>query len=227
MSLSDALKIPLEIAFEHNVLFGIELIDAVTNQRVSQGITVTAQGLRGTPYVTRSGFFVWRKEPAESPIEIAIDPGRRPFQRIESRSVDWNDLNKSRPIESIQLSPKIEYPFEAGVTGLIGTVVRENEPVIGARVRLQWFSSNSAWIDSPVESKTDRNGDFAAVLRTQSNVPSSETGEPEFEEDTPDLIKTRLVVREGDSSHEFTNSIPFGRMTRPTPSKPQVFSLEQ
>jgi hypothetical protein len=72
----------------------------------------------------------------------------------------------------IELAPATDYPFDSGVTAVRGTLIqRRTGPrtgLVGAETWLRWIddtANGTTWVDSPVRSQTDANGDFAAVLR--------------------------------------------------------------
>ncbi|HYV37037.1 MAG TPA: hypothetical protein VE988_15125, partial [Gemmataceae bacterium] len=162
------LQLRMELAYRRRVLFAVELVDAVTLERVSQGISVAAVGLRGAPVVNTSGLFVWFEEDFERLRRISIDPGSRPYEHVELTA-----QQVQRPLTTVELPPRIDYPFATGVTGLRGTVIesqvlppRTPEPVRDAEVRLRWLSEEAEWHDAPTATHTDaRSGDFVSILR--------------------------------------------------------------
>jgi hypothetical protein len=165
----------VETAYQRNVLFAVELLDAVTLERVNQGIRVDAQGLRRKPVYNSGGLFVWTKQtPQEDTTalrSLAIDTGELPYQ---SAMFDSSQV-QARKLTTITLAPRVNYPFQAGVTGLRGTLIESNfgawRPVLDGSVRLQWIDHASNWIDSPPVSKTETDkGDFVAILRFLPNA---------------------------------------------------------
>jgi hypothetical protein len=179
--------VSLEQAYTRNVLFAVELLDAVTLSRISQGVEVVAEGLQGSPRLNASGFFVWLQEDFQSLRRLLIRPNPFPYESREYpagqprppiravpfpyESQDYPAAQVKRPLTSIELSPLVSYPFAVGTTGLLGTLVEERaaDPRISvpnAEVRLQWLDEDGAtWRDAPVLSHTNENGDFAAILR--------------------------------------------------------------
>ncbi len=108
------------------VLFAIELLDAVTLNRVSQGMKeVKAHGLQGKPIVNTSGLFVWLDEDIEQLQRISIDPGVLPYEETERNrtqlNLDHDSTQRIWPLTSIELPPRVDYPFSTGITGLRGT----------------------------------------------------------------------------------------------------------
>jgi hypothetical protein len=165
---------PPEQAYVRNVLFAVELLDAVTLQRVSQGVEVTAQGLQGKPIVNSSGFFVWLSEDFTQLQELVVEPGRLPYN-----SVSRTPANVQRPLTSIELSPRPDYPFPSGTTGLLGTLIEERlpdpqdpAPVADAEVHLEWVDDLGVVQQAPTISRTNENGDFAVFIRfSPTDVP--------------------------------------------------------
>jgi hypothetical protein len=160
----------VETSRERNVLFAVELLDAVTLERVNQGITVDAQGLRRKPVSNSGGLFVWIKQtPQEDTTALrflAIDTGELPFQSI---TLDSSQVQAPR-LTTITLAPRVSYPFQAGLTGVRAALIESNfgarRPVLDASVRLQWIDQGSNWVDSPPVSNSGVDkGDFVAILR--------------------------------------------------------------
>jgi hypothetical protein len=151
------------------VLFAIELLDAVTLDRVSQGVEVKAHGLQGKPIVNAGGFFVWLDEDIRQLERISIDPRTLPYEEVK---LEGNQLQL--PLTAIELPPRVDYPFTTGITGLRGTLVEELgrlEPVLDTEVHLRWLDRDGVWHDVPTRSHTraasttTKGGDFVAILR--------------------------------------------------------------
>jgi len=160
----------VEKSRERSVLFAVELRDAVTLERVNQGISVDAQGLRRKPICNSGGLFVWIKQtPQEDTTALqalASDNGELPYQSV---TLDSSQVQAPH-LTTISLAPRVNYPFQAGVTGVRGTLIESNfgtrRSVLDATVRLQWIDHSSNWIDSPPLSNTGMDkGDFVAILR--------------------------------------------------------------
>lgn len=216
------LQMKLDVAFHHDVLFGIELLDPVTLKQVYRGFEVAAIGLRHEPFLTQSGIFAWRAENNENLQKITIDPGRRPFTPIELSAAEMQGLPPARPLKSVVLSPTVNYPFSDGVTGLVGTVIisqTDRKPITDAVILLQWKEVERGWQGAPTESHTNADGDFAAVLRlTPTQTPQLTEG----------LVTVRLQVtwQSGQRhSDEFTLSL--GKVTRPTSINNQTFIWDE
>lgn len=169
---------PPETAYTRRVLFAVEVLDGVTLGRLSQGLTVKAPGLTGQPIVNSAGLFVWLQEGNRAPQGLEIDPGDLPYMaaRLPAAAVQVPappPPNLRPPLIRVELAPRRDYPFAAGVTGVCGTLVRlRNEnpavPIAGATAWLRWIDDNAngtTWVNAPTRSTTDANGDFAAVLR--------------------------------------------------------------
>jgi len=195
------------MSYQRDVLFALELIDAVTLQRVSQGVTVAAEGLRGTPVISASGLFVWLLEEIAPLRQITVDTGRLP---LHAEPVAASEL--IRPLMSLQLSPAAGYPFDAGTTALRSTLLKsrdpEVKPIVGAQVRLVWLDDDgSTWRDAPTGSRTSQSGAFAALLRL---APSDR---PFL--DANGALSVRLLARRDGATERSTSAfvIPQGRVT--------------
>ena len=172
---------------QRRVLFAIELIDAVTLERVSEGIKIAVEGLPSKPIVNASGLFVWVEtaelqlnqillDPSLFPVtQVSIDPGTSPYQ-----AVTLNKSDLKLPLTTVELAPELNYPFSAGVTVLRGSVFETRllapQPptaVKEAKVQLRWLDENNIWRDASTVSRTSKEGgDFAAVLRlAPADVP--------------------------------------------------------
>lgn len=205
-------SLPLEQAYVRNAMFGIELLDAVTLDRVSQGVRVVAEGLQGRPIVNAGGLFVWLREDFARLRKITIDPGVLPYQKVE-----LEPPQVTRPLTRVELPPRLDYPFAAGITGMRGVLIEERVPppqqpvpVRDAGVRLQWLDENSVWQAAPILSSTDtRRGDFVAVLRLlPAQVPLL---------DTSGKVTVRLRARRGATERESADrKLPPGRIADPS-----------
>lgn len=171
-------KLPLETAYQRLVLFAIELLDAVTLSRISNGVKVVADGLEGKPTVNASGMFVWLKEDIANLRKISIDPGQLPY---ESRELTFAEVTK--PLTTVELQPRADYVFAAGITGLRGRLIEDRAsspvvPVSDAKVHLRWLDDNGVWQDAPTISDTDKKrGDFVSILRLNpTEVPDIDPG---------------------------------------------------
>lgn len=170
MSSAFPIHSPLEQAYRRRVLFAAEIVDAVTLGPVTRGLDVRATGLKRTPVINSSGFFVWLEEGGQQPQDVVIEASKTPYESITVPAL----LQPDRSIR-IELAPRYDYPFPAGVTamrgGLIEARVNPPVPVAGAEIWLQWIDDNAAgttWVDAPTHSHSAGNGDFAALLRLSS-----------------------------------------------------------
>lgn len=126
-------EVHVEQAYARDVLFAVELLDAVTLQRVagdvgitakrpkdepvvnkSGGIQITAEGLKGKPIVNKSGLFVWLQEDFEQLEKLVVDAGRLPYESVVKPKAEVQ-----QPLTTIELSPRPDYPFPSGITGLL------------------------------------------------------------------------------------------------------------
>jgi hypothetical protein len=162
-------EIHSEQAYARDVLFAVELLDSVTLERVGGDIEVTAEGLQGKPIVNKSGFFVWLQEDFAKLKKLVIDPGRLPYESVEKPKGEVQ-----QPLTSIELSPRPDYPFPSGITGLLGTLIEERPPrprvpVANAKVHLKWLDDLGNLQDAPTISQTNENGDFVTFIRFAPN----------------------------------------------------------
>jgi len=211
-----AVKLPLEQAYRRSVLFAVELLDAVTLARVSQGLELVAHGLHGRPIVSAGGLFVWLKEDRSVLEKITIDPGILPYESVELKP---GELEKPPLPTTVVLAPRVDYAFTAGVTGLRGALIEEGtvlprHPVRGAAVRLRWLDEDGlTWRDAPTISHTNFNGDFVAILRL---APAAA---PHL--DTSGALTVRLrVSREGVERGSADFKLPQGHVADPSTFAP-------
>ena len=154
-----------ERAYVRDALFGIELLDAVTLTRVSEGVEVVAEGLRQRkPIVNGGGVFVWLSEDLSRLQKVTIDPGLLPYEKIELDPSEVQELK----VSTIELPPCAGYAFAAGIAVIRGLLVEDRTgrvPVRDARVHLQWLDQHGLFHDAPAAPHTDDKGGFAAILR--------------------------------------------------------------
>lgn len=172
--------LPKDEAYLRKVLFAVEVLDAVSLSRVSQGLKVRAEGLHGEPIVNASGLFVWKVEDFEQLQKISIDPRALPYQ-----PVDLAASLVTRPLTTIPLAPNGNYPFPAGITGLRGTLIESRltppqrpVPIPKASMHLRWLDDDGVtWRDARTTSRTDARGEFVAILRlARTEVPHLDSG---------------------------------------------------
>jgi hypothetical protein len=162
--------LPLEQTPLRKVRFGVELLDAVTLLRVSEGVKVLAEGINGGPVVNAGGLFVWLESHVGDLRSLTVNPNLLPF---ESATLMGSDLKD--PLTTIELSPKVSYPFTFGVTGLRGRLIesriysQDPTPVQNAALHLRWLDSDDIWQEAPTISHTDENGEFAVILQLAPN----------------------------------------------------------
>jgi hypothetical protein len=198
----------VEEAYVRRADFGIELLDAVTLERVSQGVQVDAVGLQRKPIVNASGLFVWLRETGGPLQKVVIDPLLLPYERVE-----LTPAQMTPPLTVVELPPRADYPFAAGITGMRGALIEERAvppvPVRDAAVHLRWLDDNDAWRDAPAVSHTDQHGGFAAALRlAPGDVPKL---------DAKGALTVRLHARRGTEEKESKDRIlPQGRVADPS-----------
>jgi len=212
-----AIRMPLEVAYQRKVLLAVELLDAVTLARVTQGAEVEARGLKGAPIVNTSGLFVWLNEDTGDFRGLAIDPGRLPYEPVTLEAVDVRF-----PLTVVELSPRADYLFDFGFTALRGRLVVQRVPPEPARdgiVNLDWLDVNGAWARSNALSKTSAMGDFAVALRL------GPADEPKL---TNGLLTLRLRARRsGGERISAAFDVPPGRVTEPSILDPRIFAWDE
>ena len=200
----------VEQAFVRNAMLGVELLDAVTLERVSAGVKVDAKGLKGKPIVNASGLFVWLAENFASLERITIEPGVLPYEPVELQPGDVQV-----PLTRVELSPRLDYPFATGVTGLRGILVESladdpRIPVADAVVHLRWLDENNVFVDAPSRSRTEpKGGSFTSFLRLAPNeVPLV---------DPAGNVTVRIRARRGNDERETADlKLPQGRIADPS-----------
>lgn len=201
-------RLPLEQAYVREAMLAVELLDAVSLERVSQGVQVTAVGLAGSPIVNFSGLFVWLKQPTTDFEKLVIEPGSRPFERMEIPAAQVQ-----RPLHRVELKPLANYPFTPGITAIRGSLYekqvllgQEPEPIPAATIRLEWLhEDNVTWIPAPATAVSNAAGDFTSILRlAPAEVPAI---------DAQGKMSIRLFAQRsagGERHHEL--QIPHGRV---------------
>jgi len=201
--------LPRDEAYVRNALFGIELLDAVTLNRVSGGVKVTAEGLHAKePVVSAGGVFAWFREDFTRLQKVTIDPELLPYEKVELQPAQLQT-----GLNVVELLPRLDYPFAAGITGLRGLLIEERvmprEPVPNAEAHLRWLDENGVWRDAPSQVHTQKKGDFVAFLRlAPADVPQIDLG---------GIVTVRLRARRGAAERESTDlKLPQGRIADPS-----------
>jgi hypothetical protein len=218
------------------VLFALELLDAVTLERVSQGVKVKAPGLRGEPIINASGLFVWLDEDIRQLERISIDPRTLPYEEAEVNGDQLRLLREAVELKgaqrhTVELPPRVDYPFGTGITGLRGTLVEERarlEPVPKAEVYLRWLDQDDNWHDAPTRSHTTparsdppaKGGDFVAILRlAPSEVPQL---------DADGKLTVSLRVKRGADERDSTaQKVVQGKVANPSTPTQFVFAWDE
>ena len=223
----DVLLLPAEPP-RRVTLFAIRAIDAVTLSTVSQGLTVVAEGLKGKPIVNASGLFVWLDEDLGPLKKVTIDPGTLPYEGVEREPAQLRLRPPPTPVTTIELPPRLDYPFSAGITGLRGQLVEERVapenrvPVRNAEVRLRWLDGDGlTWHDAPTVSHTNADGDFVSIMRlAPTEVPQL---------DGNGAVTVRLRARR-DAGNERTSTsftLVEGRVTDPLNADDRTFAWDE
>jgi hypothetical protein len=215
-------RLPLEESYRRRVLFAIELLDGVTLSRVSQGIKLTAEGLKGKPILNVSGMSVWLEEDFSKLQKISIEPGNLPY---EKRELQPGEIKLRPNVNTIELQPRVDYSFGAGITGLRGTLIESQvdppTPVANAAVYLQWLDDENNWHNAPTTSHTDqRRGDFVSILRlAPTEVPLLDNGE----------VTVRLRASRNGGAERGSNNFKLsqGRITDPSTLNRLTFAWDE
>ena len=195
-----AVRLPLELAYRREAMLAVELLDAVTLERVTQGVDVTARGIAGKPVVNHSGLFVWVRQDASKFDRLLIEPRGAPFERIDLPAGQVN-----RPLHTIQLYPLASYPFAPGITAIRGRLVESDSmapqvprvAIAGATATIEWLDDNGVtWHPWQAPRVTTATGDFTAMVRLARGQAHAD-GSPE----KPDEPK---LDANGDLSIRFT-----------------------
>lgn len=157
-----------ELAYSRKVLFAAEVLDAVTLERITHGLEVSASGMLAKPAVNWSGMFVWLDDGTpRGAQQITVDPGLLPYAGATVAA----PVPPQRLVQ-IALAPARGYQFQAGITALRLTLVEDDSgartPVAGAELWLRWIGpgdSGTTWTDAPLRATTDAHGDATVLLR--------------------------------------------------------------
>jgi hypothetical protein len=205
-------RLPLERAWLREAMLAVELLDPVTLERVSQGVTVTADGLAGSPIVNFGGLFVWLRQSTVNFRKLVIEPGTRPFERMEIAAAQVQ-----RPLHTVELTPLVNYPFTPGTTAIRGALYEKKlplgqapQPVPGAAIRLAWLHEDKlTWIPMPARAVTNAQGSFVSILRfAPKDVPAL---------DAQGKMSVRLFAKRaagGEKHQQF--QLPHGRVADAT-----------
>jgi hypothetical protein len=202
-------RVEPEPSYRREAMLAVELLDPVTLERVSQGVQVTAVGLTSKPIVNFSGLFVWLRQPTTDFQQLTIEPGTRPFERMEIPAAQVQ-----LPLHSVELKPLANYPFAPGATAIRGALYETSvppgatpAPVAGAAIRLAWLHEDGLnWVASPATAVTDAKGVFTAILRL---APAQVTAL-----DAQGRMSIRLFAKRGaggEKHHQFL--LQHGRVT--------------
>jgi hypothetical protein len=148
-------------------VLAVEVLDAVTLQRISSGITVTAKGLRSAAIVNHGGLFTWRGTDLAGFAGVVVDPGLRPFTGVDLAAADV-----VLPLHTVALQPRANYAFAPGTTAIRGTLLETvppqgvaPTPIINASIRLEWLDDGgTTWHAPPQRFITDADGEFVAFI---------------------------------------------------------------
>jgi len=216
---------PTERAYVRNALFALELLDGVTLSRVTDGVLLIADGLRGKPTVNATGLFVWRSEDLSALRKITVDPGTLPYEKREITVAELRLPPDKKPLTTVELSPRTNYVVPVGITGLRGTLIEERVdppvPVLDAKVRLAWLDEDGvSWREAPTLSVTNSRGDFLSVLRLASaQVPNVDAG---------GSLTVRLRVKRDENERSSTDvKLVHGRVAEPTTEDTRTFAWDE
>lgn len=167
--------LPPERAWTRKATLAVEVLDAVTLQRVTQGVTVKAKGLNSVPVVNHGGLFVWRGKDLAGFGGLVVDPGMLPFAGADLEAADV-----VLPLHTVALQPLANYAFAPGTTAIRGSLIETTPPkdvapttIANAVVRLEWLDDDgTTWHQPPQRFITDARGEFAAFVNfTPTDIP--------------------------------------------------------
>jgi hypothetical protein len=201
-----------------NVLVAVELLDPVSMNPVSQGLTLTAQGLSGQPIINLSGRFVWMASPADKgkwPSGFVLDPRALPYEKDilpapEQPSDLANPSIKEPRLTRYLLRPNPAYPFSDGLTVIRGrllTSAKQAQPIPGAEIWLRWKKQKKDGvqnIDATVKGISNSNGDFAAFLRLPANA------DPKTDDQDKNKLDLQIVVFYKNKESQINLTLPEG-----------------
>jgi hypothetical protein len=217
---------PPEIAYTREGMLAVEVLDAVTLERVTQGLDVIAKGIAEKPVVNHGGLFVWVKQDATKFAGLTIDPFSAPFERVELTAAQVN-----RPIHSVQLNPLPSYPFAPGITAVRGRLVESDSmppqmprvAIPGATMRFEWLDDDgTTWHPWQAPRVTTKTGDFTAMVRLArgrvhegSPPPPPKPDEPRI--DAAGNLSVRVTARRANGTQkQKIHPLPQGRVTDKT-----------
>ena len=205
-------RLPLERAYTREAKLGVELLDPVTLERVSQGVEVTAHGLSGKPTVNFGGLFVWVNEDVTKLVKLSIEPRTVPFEGVEIPAAQV-----TLPLHRIELVPVANYPFAPGLTAIRGSLYESRPPagatplpIRSATIRLEWLDDDgTSWRPWQGPAVTKPAGDFTAILRLARGQ------QPRL--DTNGSLTVRLFARRTNGQQkQSTFQLPQGRVADET-----------
>lgn len=169
------LRLPFERAYTRYTMLAVEIVDAVSLERVTDGVDVVAKGLKGKPIRNVSGMHVWLKQDRARFEKLVITPVARPYQGVEIVAA-----NVQYPLHVVELMPLSSYPFATGTSAIRGRLIETAPPpnapptpVPKAVVRLEWLHDDGVtWRQTAQRALTDEKGEFAAFMRlTSADLP--------------------------------------------------------
>jgi hypothetical protein len=171
---------PIERAWTRKGTLAVEVLDGVTLERLSRGVTVRAKGLRATPIVNHGGLFVWRGGSLAGFAGVVVDPGTLPFAGVELAQADV-----ALPLHTVALQPLAQYTFAPGTSAIRGSLIETvpppgvaPTPIANAAIRLEWLDDDgTTWHQPPQRFLTDARGEFAAFIPfLPADVPQLDAG---------------------------------------------------
>lgn len=173
MSQAPGISASRGMAYNRLSMFAIEVVDAITLERITSGVKFTVEGLNHAPTQNASGLKVWGKEEATRLRRVTIDPQKLPYEAIELSPDDIAELVQAASsgqalIKTVQLPPGDGEPVPANLTVYRGALLEGAStpvPVPGAAASLEWLDGtnwNSIDTEFPIRSAS---GTFIIVLR--------------------------------------------------------------
>ena len=219
-----AVRLPLDVAYTREGMLAVEVLDAVTLERVTQDIEVIAKGIAGKPVVNHGGLYVWVKQDASGFAGLVVNPLTAPFERVELTAAQVN-----RPLHSVQLHPLASYPFAPGSTAIRGRLVESDGmpaqvprvPIAAATLRFEWLDDDGAtWHAWQAPRTTTTTGDFTAMVRLARGRVHADGSPPKPDEprlDADGNLSIRVTAtRANGAQKQKIQPLPQGRVTDKT-----------
>jgi hypothetical protein len=174
--------IPLQKSYQRQLAFSLGVRDAMTQRLITSGLDIWADN-GVAPRMNASGWYIWMKGAEPKPTVIKI---KALALGLEDFTVN---VSAATTTDEVELSPLQSYPFPSGATVYRSRLIDGATSVAGAMVQLELRVQQligSIWQASGPVSKTNKDGEFAAIFRP----PPPQIGD----EGAPAKVSVRLRV---------------------------------